>query len=295
MDFALYDVFCDRSYSGNQAAVVRTDAELTSDNLLILAKEFNLPETCAYWIENGTPHMFFATSDKLIGACGHGLLAVLADVVRMGHLTGLENLDYSVKTCGFGSWEFISLGPRSTKVSVRWPKLPTLSKSLPVDGTAQLLGIRPESINQDLPLVAVDSGIVNGLVPIIDEKGLIALEPKFGSEMKKYFEKHGLDDLELYCITENQNAKSDSLCIRSRNVFPYGVREESATGSASISLAAALCEFKELPGIEVIITQGISRQGHIIARIIQTTETAKEAWLEGRVNLIASGNDLNLP
>jgi trans-2,3-dihydro-3-hydroxyanthranilate isomerase len=295
MDFALYDVFCDVPYSGNQAAVVRTDAALTSDSLLILAREFNLPETCVYWIEDGIPHMIFATSDKLINACGHGLLAVLADVVRIGHLTGSDNLDYSIKTCGFGCWKFTSRGPRSTYISARWPKLPTLSEPLPVDDTARLLGIRSENISQDLPLVAVDSGIINGLVPFVDEKELLALEPDFGPGMKKYFSDHGLDDLELYCVTERQNAKSGSLQIRSRNVFPYGVREEPATGSASISLVAALCEFQKLSEVEAIITQGLSRQGHIIARIVRTTESAKEAWLEGRVNLIASGNDLIVP
>jgi len=295
MDFALYDVFCNSPFSGNQAAVVHTDAALSSDSLLILAKEFNLPETCAYWIKDGMPHMIFATSDKLINACGHGLLAVLADVVRMGHLTKSDNLDYSFKNYGFGRWKFTSRDPRSIKISARWPKVPTSFKPLPVNDTARLLCIRSESISQDLPLMAVDSGIINGLVPIVDEKELLALEPDFGPEMKKYFSDHGLDDLELYCVTEKQNAKSGRLHIRSRNVFPYGVREESATGSASISLAAALCEFQKLSEVEAIITQGLSRQGHIIARIVRTTESAKEAWLEGRVNLIASGNDLIIP
>jgi PhzF family phenazine biosynthesis protein len=207
VNFAVYDVFCDEPYSGNQAAVVRTEGPLTSDRLLILAKEFNLPETCAYWMSNGAPHMIFATSDNPIDACGHGLLAVLADVVRTNVLTTLQNLTYHVETCGSGLWRFTGCGQRSAYVSAKWPKLPTLSKVLPVAETAQLLDISVKSIREDLPLAAFNSGIINGVVPLVDEQELTALELDFGRHMEDYFAKYALDDRELYCVTEGQISK----------------------------------------------------------------------------------------
>jgi trans-2,3-dihydro-3-hydroxyanthranilate isomerase len=298
--FALYDVFCDRPFSGNPAAVVRSEGPLTPERLLTLAKEFNLPETCAYWIADGIPHMIFATSDKIIDACGHGLLAVLADVARMGVLTTSEGLRYVVETCGPGLWKFKDNGPRSVSISAKWPKLPTLFKELPPDETARLLGINVKRIHKNLPLKAFNSGIVNGLVPLVDEQTLTNLRPDLGKNVenyeryKSYFEKYKLDDLELYCITKEQVTDSNQVTIRTRNVFPYGVWEEAATGSASLSLAAALFEHFQCSDLHVNVTQGLSRRGKITARIVTEAETTA-AWLEGRVELIASGSDLVVP
>jgi len=295
MDFALYDVFSDGPFSGNQAAVIRSEGPLTSDKLLILAKEFNLPETCVYWMANDVPHMTFATSENPINTCGHGLLAVLADVVRTVGSAKSGNMCYCVETCGSGSWRFTVKGERSMYVSVRWPKLPTLFKKLPAVETAQLLGIKVDEIRKGLPLEAFDSGIINGLVPLSDQQQLATLKPDFGQNMKNYFAKHWLDDLELYWLAEEQVTGSSRLNVRARNIFPYGVREEGATGSASVSLAAALFGHSERPDLHISVTQGLSRQGNIVARIVGRPETRAAAWLEGRVDFIASGTDLVAP
>lgn len=295
MRFALYDVFCDRPFSGNPAAVIRSEGPFTSKRLLTLAKEFNLPETCAYWISDGMPHIIFATSDGVINACGHGLLAVLADVVRIGGLTTSEELRYVVETSGCGCWKFTGAGQRGVYICVKWPSLPTLSRLLPAAETAELLGIDVKRIREDLPLAAFDSGIINGLAPLVNEQELTALEPDFGPSMEEYFGEQGLDDLELYCVTEEQTSESCRLTVRSRNVFPYGVREEAATGSASLSLAAALSEHFRRSVLRITLTQGLLRQGNIIAKIVREAESTTAAWLEGRVNLIASGSDLIVP
>jgi len=293
MDFAIYDVFCDEPYSGNQAAIVHSNGPFDSDRLAILAKELNLPETCAYWMSDGTPHMIFATSKGPIKACGHGLLAVLADVAMTQNLTTSKGLGYVVETSGSGIWELSHRGSRSAYICVKWPQLPTFSEFLPADETAQLLGVDGDRIRKDLPLAAFNSGITNGLVPLVDENELVRLQPNFCS-MKSYFAEHGLDDLELYCVAEEQIAESGHLNIRSRNVFWYGVQEESATGTASLSLAAALIDHFDCSSLHVNVSQGTSRRGNITVRIATEAETMT-AWLEGRVDLIASGTDLAIP
>lgn len=294
LSFALYDVFSNKPFSGNQAAVIRSEGPFSPDKLLILAKEFNLPETCAYWMINGIPHMIFATSESAINACGHGLLAVLADVVIKDTLTTSEGLNYVIETCGLGLWKIIRIEQRSMYISVKWPRLPTSSKLLPVKETAQLLGINIESIRSDLQLAAFDSGITNGLIPLVDENVLTTLQPDFGKNMKRYFAKHKIEDLELYCITEEQIAESSQLDIRSRNIFWYGVQEENATGSSSLSLAAFLFEHFGGSALRIDVTQGLARQGNIIAKIIRDAMSTN-AWLEGNVRLIASGSDLIIP
>ncbi|MCJ7767138.1 PhzF family phenazine biosynthesis protein, partial [Candidatus Bathyarchaeota archaeon] len=174
------------------------------------------------------------------------------------------------------------------------PQLPTFSEFLPADETAQLLGVDGDRIRRDLPLAAFNSGITNGLVPLVDEDELVRLQPNFCS-MKSYFAEHGLDDLELYCVREEQTTESGHLNIRSRNVFWYGVQEEAATGTASLSLAAALFERFGGSDLQISVTQGLLRQGTIIARIVTGAESTAIAWLEGCVNLIASGTDLVVP
>lgn len=300
MDFALYDVFCNKPFTGNQAVVIRSDGLLTPQQLLTLSNEFNLPETCVYWMFNGIPHMIFATSDNVINACGHGLLAVLADVARVFDLAQSENLSYCIKTCGFGVWKFRGCRQNSVYISVKWPRLPTFDKLLPLTETAKLLGINNNCICKNLPLEAFNSGIVNGLVPLINEKKLTELQADLGSNPKNlkrykdYFAKYELDDLEIYCIKEKRINDLTQITIRSRNIFPYGVWEEAATGSASLSLATALFKHFGSTSLNINVTQGLSRQGNITAKIITEAETST-VWLEGRVNLIASGTDLIFP
>jgi len=295
MHFALYDVFCDHPLSGNPAAVIFSEAPFKRELLVAFAQEFNLPETCNYWIEHGNPHVTFATSKGVINVCGHGILAVLADAALNSRCEVSKELSFVIQNQPTSLWKYHKLDGRTVFVSVKWPKSPTFHKELPVEEAAEVLRVRRDEIRTDLPLTSYDSGIINGLVPIGNVGNLLEIKPDYGSVMSDFFRDHNLDDLHLYSI-EDMSAKSCGYYkIRARNVFPYGVREESGTGSASISLAYALSERFGEKAAEFHFIQGLDRKSAITVKLLKGPGREKGIWLEGKVILIASGENLLTP
>jgi PhzF family phenazine biosynthesis protein len=292
MHFALYDVFCEKAFSGNPAAVVRSMRPMSRGMLLKLAQEFNQPETCLYRMVRGVPCIRFATSGGSISACGHGLLATLADVVLVSRSRAADGMRYVVEGQGVSGWRFVKEGPRAISIAARWPRTPILHRRLPPAETATILGIRRSDIVDDLPLAAYDCGIVNGLVPVADERTLKGIQPDFGPDMLRFFERHKLADLEPYVLMKGRNGREVNASVRARNVFPYGVREEAATGSAAVSLAYALSQEAGAGEYRCLVTQGLSRQGRILVRVVKPSCGREETWLEGRVVMIGSGDNL---
>jgi trans-2,3-dihydro-3-hydroxyanthranilate isomerase len=295
MRFALYDVFCERRFAGNQAAVVRADAPAPMELLTDLAKEFNLPETCVYWYQDGIPHVCFATSSGPIRACGHGLLAALADTVRTGETRPARESDYIIEGFGSGKWTWEMLNERATRIRAKWPNIPVFRKPLPVQGLTEFLRIDASDIALELPLAAFDCGIVNGLVPIRDLGTLAQVHPDYGSAMTAYFDEHGLADLELYVMCQEGNDLQNETRIRTRNIFPYGVREEPATGTASLSLATALYQAGRSLGPWFRMDQGISRQGKLLVKVDVENRVPIAIWIEGQVHMVVSGDNLTYP
>ena len=82
MQLAIYDVFAEKPYSGNQAAVVRVGHVRLSDSQLVaLAGELSLAETALSSIQDEDPFFRFATMDRIVNRCGHATLAGVADHV----------------------------------------------------------------------------------------------------------------------------------------------------------------------------------------------------------------------
>jgi PhzF family phenazine biosynthesis protein len=292
--FAIYDVFSKGKFTGNPAAVILVNGPVAEERLLILAKEFNLPETCVYWIENGIPAMRFSTSDRIVSACGHGTLAVLGDVTTNSKTMSARDLFYMIDGAGRSAWTYLKKSEETVIISARWPITPALLSSLPIAETALLLGIAPGDIRTDLPLLSLNSGIVNGVVPLRNKGLLDQLEPDAGAEMQEFFATHKLDDLLVYAVDENDRSSGNCLRIRTRNFFPYGVKEEAASGAASISLAYALLPFfKTKERIHII--QGKTRLGYIgvMVKNDSSSQDGVELWLEGEVSLVVSGENLS--
>jgi PhzF family phenazine biosynthesis protein len=295
MHFALYDVFSCGGFSGNPAAVIRGEGDLPEVDLLSLAKEFNQPETCWYWFEGGTPHMRFSTSERVINACGHGTLAVLADVGLHAGQRSASGLSFIIHGMDESRWEFVEAAKGDVLTSALWPGTPSVRDQLPVKETAALLGLDAAALRKDLPLASFDSGITNGLVPIVSSEMLERACPDTGEGMKRFFETHRLDDLHAYALLENADPSKEEITVRTRNVFPYGVREEAASGAASVSLACALAQHLGSRVKRFLFRQGVARIGHIIVKTEPKGPGKLKLWLEGRVTRIASGEDLNWP
>jgi trans-2,3-dihydro-3-hydroxyanthranilate isomerase len=301
VSFAIYDVFADAPFNGNQAAVLHEDLNQFSDaQLLLWAKEIALAETALSSITSNRLVLRFANASTVLPRCGHATLAGVADHV----LSRLERSDahagfYRVGT-DLAEWraKLVTCSSTSEKnpacldVTIAWPERPFLAGSLPADLVYDALNLAPSDRDLDLPIAIYNSGNRNAIVPVKTDTALKNAKPNL-TKLASLFEQCQLIDLHLYLL-QQPSPSSNQIHIRCRNFFPYGIFEEAATGTACLSLAAALAgqpKFQsEQAPVEFLFVQGsITRYGRLqVSWPLKGDETAP-VWLSGRVFLIAQG------
>jgi PhzF family phenazine biosynthesis protein len=295
--FGIYDVFATRPFDGNQAAVVEADA-LSTHQFVTLAGEFLLPETVHLQRRASRLILKFATAAGPIARCGHGMLAAIAHVVLNPTadavcLTGEYEVDNQRS-----HWTASETSAHSVRVSITWPDRPRRVGEYDGHQLLPALGLDPGHLSATLPAGIYNSGNRNALVPLARSELLDALSVNW-SALEDVVAKHDLTDVQVYTVQEI--GPGQEVRLRCRNVFPYGVREEAATGSAAVSLAAAFCDSSVLaqcPADEItfFILQGVSdRRGHLTVRVNRRTGADPDFQLEGTVYRIATGRLVSIP
>jgi predicted PhzF superfamily epimerase YddE/YHI9 len=154
-EVAIYDVFAERPFSGNQAAVIHEDQRRFSDRqLLALAAELAFPETALSALQGNSLLLRFANADRLLKRCGHATLAGVADHVfsrilhkraRKSQWTGHYSVNSTVaewrarvrsRRCSGGIID-------SFYIAIAWPERPKRVCSLPARATYHALGLEP--------------------------------------------------------------------------------------------------------------------------------------------------------
>jgi PhzF family phenazine biosynthesis protein len=299
MTIGLYDVFAAHPFSGNQAAVVR-GAALDDRELVMVASELLLPETVAVEEREGIPTFRFATSDGLISRCGHGALAAVADKV-LGGPTGAKQQHQGLyqmdgKTA---EWHVQTVSENCVAVSLAWPEMPTKCAQLPRQMIMKALRLQAHDCDDTLPFAIYNSGNRNGIVPLKSLSVLEKASPDYHA-LERLFANHRLADLHLYVLTAHDTAAC-SYDLHCRNVFPYGVREECATGTASLSLASALLDHQlnsvsRHHAVRFRFEQGINaRRGNISVVFSHGKDRRECMHLEGTVFRVMTGRLLFNP
>jgi PhzF family phenazine biosynthesis protein len=314
MRIAIYDVFAEKPYSGNQAAVVRVARRQLSDSQLVaLAGELSLAETALLSVRNGDIALRFASAHGVIARCGHATLASVADHVLPGLKYRRANCEwkgrYRIGT-SIAEWRARPVNKKlrhgraqGLDVAITWPDRPTFASGLPARQVYRALGLDVRDAASGLPLCAYNSGTLNALVPVRTVAILEQIQPDW-KKLEALFEEFNLPDngrltdFHLYCL---QGAQRTPWKVRCRNVFPYGVFEEPATGTASVALAAALVD--HLPAIKggnsavtFNFDQGQGTRHGKISVIWQPSLKGRPViWLEGRVFPIVRGTLVSIP
>jgi PhzF family phenazine biosynthesis protein len=307
MQFAIYDVFADKPYGGNQAAVVRAGrVQFTDSQLIVLAEELAVAETALSSVRGQDLVFRFATADRVVNRCGHATLAGVADHVfrktlsrrsRGSSWTGRYRVGSAV-----AEWRVqdqTSRDPRGRArgidVAVAWPDRPEFVRSLPAGPVYRALGLDPAAVASDLPRCIYNSGNLNALVPVSTVAVLERAVPDW-NKLRDLFARFRLTDLHLYCVQRPRTA-SNQIRLRCRNLFPYGVFEETATGTASVALAAALVDhFRDKPRDDFIFDQGNGRRrGNIRVRWCPRPEGDPLIWLQGQVFAAVRGQLVSIP
>jgi len=296
VSFGIYDVFAAQPFGGNQACVIN-GYPLTDRQLLKVAGEFLSPETAHRDGRGDALVLRFANSDRLIPRCGHATLAAVADYCfnfdpKFRALSG----SYIVNGKK-ASWHAKRVATQAIDVVAAWPDLPTFDRNLHPAQVAEAVALDPRDINLSLPLCVYDSGNQNALLPVASAKALGKAKPD-PRKLAGLFAREQLTDLHLYFISQYSAAKRriNLLC---RNVFPYGVLEEAATGSASVALASAVIKHYAQVGETPRSFAFKQRAGRRIGLIKVVTRSGagglSELRLQGRVVRTATGRLWRIP
>lgn len=260
--FRIVDVFAQERYAGNQLAVVLDAQEMPSDRMQAIAREFNFAETSFVaspsLVNGGHPVRIFTPKEELPFA-GHPALGT-AWVLRRAYGTARDrnlvlNLPVGQVTVSFDANEIHGIA---------WLEAPPAEFAEQVDKAlvATALGLDVEDFDPELPVQQVKMGLSVLVVPLATRDAL----ERARLDLKAFepIQKLGVPPfVHLFCA-EPLDSGND-LCAR----FYFdagdtgGVREDSATGSASACLGAYLLRngYRDSSPLALRI-----EQGHLVGR-----------------------------
>ena len=251
LDFKLVDVFADSPLRGNQLAVFLDSGNLSTEEMQEIAREMNFSETT--FVLNSredanSPEGFrtrIFTVEEELPFAGHPTLGtsfVLQDIL------GRKEITLSLKV-GKVNVTFVP-GEKGLYGEMVQPE-PVFGRTHKKEEMAEILRVRPDDIDDSIPIESVSTGNEFIIVPLKHLKTLEEIQPDFGL-MDRYIQEKGGHFFYLVCReTVDKNA-----ILHARMIFYGG--EDPATGSAAGPAAAWLLKHGVLePGTKTFIEQGI--------------------------------------
>jgi len=255
-EFDLVDVFAERRYAGNQLAVVHDAADLSTDEMLSIAREFDFSETT--FVEStdldGAAVRIFTPGGEIPFA-GHPTLGTAAALRERadgdpGTVTlSLGAGDVPVEVVDKGGGERFWMTQRSPSFG------PTLSR----ERLARVLSLAPDDLDDDWPVRVVSTGLPTVVVPLGDRDALTRCA----------IDRDAYDDLVADAVVDDGAAENVlPFCpdprdpandFAARMFAPgHGVPEDPATGSSNGCLAAYLARhrYRGAASIEARVEQG---------------------------------------
>ena len=293
LPYDIVDVFTDRPFAGNQLAVVHGADELSTEQCLAIAQEFNFSETTfpSATVTDGREYATrIFTPGGEIPFAGHPTLGTASVLRSRGLLTAAD----TTQICAAG------------RITVRFSEdgdlveLSAVPRDLagPVDPSlvADLLaehGLSADDAAGEAWLAGCGLTFVH--VPVTDDAVARAVPSgrPFDAFAERLAEVGAVEDLidaiNLYAVS----GSGPRLDVHARVFVPgQGIPEDPATGSAAAGLGMALVATGLLPeGGTYAITQGveIGRPSSLAGRVEATGGTATLCHVAGRVRPVASG------
>ncbi len=261
-----------------------------------------MPETVLSRVSGTALRLRFANADRILNRCGHGTVAAVADwVLQAGVPNGCWHLGRYHVGKSASAWRARATSRTCAEVQVSWPDQPRRVAQLPPMEVGKALALRRHDIDLNFPIGIYSSGQLHALVPIVSESVLAQAQPIW-SKLDVLFTQLDLTDMHLYCPT-SIDSECYTMRVRCRNIFPYGVREESATGTASVALAGALVNWLDQKSvrsstfeIQITFDQGAGvRRGILKVRWCPRSHSDSGIWLEGSVHRALCGKLLHTP
>ena len=236
---------------GNPAAVVLDADDLSKERMLFLAKEIGFSETAFVMkSDKADIKVRYFTPVREVDLCGHATIAVFSLLRDIGVL---EKGHYELET----SNDILGIEITEDNVMMEMSK-PRYYEFADPKEVADSLNIGVEDLVAEISPQFVSTGLKDLIIPIRTKKILDQINPDF-DKISELSDRYGAEGYHLFTL-DNQ-----VITAYTRNFAPtLGIREESATGTASGALAAYLYKYglihdKELDSI-------IFLQGEVLGR-----------------------------
>ena len=270
-EFHIVDVFAEEAFSGNPLAVVVQRGELSSDEMLAIAREMNYSETTfirAVPEDNGEYPVRIFTPARELSFAGHPILGT-AWVIRnrlAPDVSGTIRLRLPVGQVP------VSFETLEDDREIVWFEAPpvALGRQCAREHISAALRLSPDDIDDETPVQEFSAGVAALLVQV---KTLDALRRcHLDLEAFAPLRRDGFSSLVYVFCRQTYDVRND-FCAR----FFFdalGVREDPAAGNATAFLGACLLENHCIPdtGSQLRIEQGreIARPSLLMLRARKT-------------------------
>ena len=285
LTFYIVDVFAEEKFAGNQLAVFRGGATLSTDQMQAIAREMHFSETTFIMseeqINSGYDVRIFTPATEVPFA-GHPTLGtahvIRSEIVRDNAAEIILNLK-------------VGPIPVTFQENISWMKQvsPEFGQQLDATAVADVLGISRSEIDERFAIEEVSTGLPHIVVPL---KTLAALK-RVQVALNKYYDlikDTWAKPIIVFC-PESHTGLND-LSVRMFADY-YGVPEDPATGSGNGCLAAYLVKNRYWGKKEINVR---SEQGYEIQRPsllhLRAAETGDkiEVFIGGKSITVAQGN-----
>ena len=239
--FHIVDVFAEARYAGNTLAVVRDAADLDTQTMQAIAREFGFSETT------------FLVSDPRDAEAGGVRVRIFTPAFEMpfaGHPTLGTAWVLREHLLARPAAVTLALGVGPVPVAfepdnggeLAWLTAPpvALGAPIPAEKVARVLGLAPSDLDPALPAQIAKAGPTFAIVPLRRREALARV--RFDVDAYRAFAS-GDETTGLYCFAREAEYPENQ--IRARMFFESaGPREDPATGSATACFGAWLLEHR---------------------------------------------------
>lgn len=287
--FYILDVFAEKKYAGNQLAVIRNAAKLTSDEMQLLTREMNYSESTFIDSDdarNSGYDVRIFTPGEEVPFAGHPTLGtafiIQQEILQQPDEQVILNLKVGQIT--------VSFTYKDGKPDVLWMKQvePEFWKTIEPRAMAKLLQINETDIDARYPIQEVSTGLPFIIVPLKSLDAVRRSRPET-RQLLKFVENYTAKNI-LVFAPETYNANNQ---LNARVFTDYlGIPEDPATGSANGCLAGYLvkhCYYGE-PKVQARVEQGYE-MGRPSLLLLDAHEDNGSIHIRvgGRVILVAKG------
>lgn len=288
LPFYIVDVFAEQKYTGNQLAVFRQAAELSSEQMQQIAKEMNYSETTFIVSEEpqegGFPVRIFTPKQELPFA-GHptlGTVFVLQQEV-IGHAIESVTLTLPVGQIP------VTISYEDDRPDRLWMRQnsPGFGQRFERPKMAEILNLEVSQIDDRFPIEEVSTGVPFIIVPL---RTHVALRQARVNKDRffKLIETAQAKAILIFCPETNHSENDLSVRVFADGL---GVAEDPATGSANGCLAGYLVhhEYFGTPEIDIRVEQGYEMGRPSLLLLNAQKEEEIRVFVGGKVILVAKG------